>query len=215
MMRIVVPGAVLASRSDDAAAQKRRELREKLLRGETLKVAPTGPLVDPRSAPQNSIEVPPGKLASLYWYERDPVLLQDEQVAMQRFFPQFTLGKLNDGRLYWSGLLQTDLRPQGAWHLQAVYENNHPSNSSWGGSVKIYSILPDLEEIRDEIGAIPHTLSDSAGHLYLCTARMEDVKAGAVVTSAASSLAWAAKWIALFELWIAGDLSTEKFREHI
>jgi hypothetical protein len=212
---IEIMRGALAVDAEEAAARKRRELREKLLRGEKLKVNPTGTLADVQTASPNAIVVPEGKLAGIYWYERDPELLADEKAAVASFFPQFSLGKLDDGRLYWHGEMQTDLRPDGVWHLQAVYENNHPSNDNWGGSVKIYSILPDLEEIYDELGAIPHTLRDSARHLYLCTARMEDVRVGSLVTSAASSLAWAAKWIGAFELWMAGDLTTERFSSHL
>lgn len=213
---IRTPAARLASPDDEAAARKRREVREMLLRGEKISVTQPGAVVNARQAPQASIVVPEGKLASLYWYDNDPELLSSETQAMSQFFPQFTLGKLSDGRLSWQGTLQTDLRTGGVWHLQAVYENNHPSNDSWGGSVKIYSILPDLEEVLDSLDEpIPHTLTDSAGHLYLCTARKEDVKVGDWVTSAASSLAWAAKWIAAFELWMAGDLSTDRFAAHI
>jgi hypothetical protein len=31
---------------------------------------------------------------------------------------------------------------------------------------------------------------------------------------AASALAWASKWIAAFELWMLGDLSTDQFAGH-
>jgi len=134
---------------------------------------------------------------------------------MRRYFPHFQLSKLDDGRLYWYGNLKTDLRSGGQWYIQAIYENNHPNNSNYGGSVKVYSIEPDLEEIQNEIGeTIPHLLRDSGGHLYLCTARPEDVRAGNVVTSAASSLAWAVKWISAFELWMAGDLKSSEFSDH-
>jgi hypothetical protein len=62
--------------------------------------------------------------------------------------------------------------------------------------------------------SIPHLLRDHDGHVYLCTARPEDVKAGNIVTSAASSLAWAIKWISSFELYLAGDLSLTDFGAH-
>ena len=212
---IEIVRGVMAVDSEEAAARKRRELREKLLRGEKLMVNPVGTVTGAHAASPNAIVVPEGKLAAIYWYERDPDLLANEQAAMANFFPQFSLARLDDGRLCWHGEMRTDLRPGGAWHLQAVYENNHPSNDNWGGSVKIYSILPDLEEIYDDLGGIPHTLRDSGQNLYLCTARREDVRVGSVVTSAASSLAWAAKWIAAFELWMAGDLTTERFSEHL
>ncbi len=217
MKTLVIPKGYLAASSEDEAARRRKELREKLLRGEEVKVTPRGEVKSSKGSGryEEGIIVPEGKLASFYWYERDPELLEGEKEAMRKYFPQFKLEKLSDGRLSWIGEMKTDLRRGGSWYLQAIYENSHPDNSTYGGSIKVYSIEPDLEESSKELGeSIPHTLTDSSGHLYICTARPEDVKAGNIVTSAASSLAWAAKWIAAFELWMAGDLSTSEFEGH-
>jgi hypothetical protein len=215
MERLSVPAAILKA-DDEAAARRRRELREKLLRGEEVKITPRGHVEDAnKNKISPGIVVPEGKLASFYWYENDPELFEDEKAAMSRFFPQFKLEELEDGRLYWYGALETNLRQGGIWYLQAIYDNNHPNNSTYGGSVKVYSISPDLAEIQKEIDEnIPHLLVDSKKNLYLCTARKEDIKVGNTVTSAASSLAWAAKWIAAFEMWMAGDLSTDEFIGH-
>jgi len=212
---IIIPKGLLST-SDAEAAHKRKELRERLLRGEAVKVTSQGPIQRENEGNRNqpAITVPEGKLASFYWYEEDPQLLQDEQKAMRHFFPQFSLDKLDDKRLYWYGRLETDLRPNGFWYLQAVYDHNHPDNSNYGGSIKVYSIEPDIEDFASELGGIPHTLRDSNDHIYICTARSEDVRAGNVVTSAASSLAWAVKWISAFELWMAGDLTTSQFSGH-
>ena len=211
-----IPKGALAVVDDDEAKQRRIEIREKLLRGEEVKVTPEGNVKDSnKSKNEEGIVVPRGKLASFYWYENDPDLLRSEKIGMNKFFPQFKLDKLNDGRLYWTGKLVTDLRKGGVWYLQAIYEHNHPNNSSYGGSVKIYSIEPDLDKIRKKLGHIPHLLIDTKGEVYLCTARIEDVRDGVhAVTSAASSLAWAAKWIAAFELWMAGDIKTSQFGSH-
>ncbi|OGU85863.1 MAG: hypothetical protein A2279_07285 [Stygiobacter sp. RIFOXYA12_FULL_38_9] len=218
MKHIQIPTGYLYNTTDeDEAAKKRREIKEKLLRGEIVRVTKEGTVKDAeKSKNEGGIIVPEGKLASFYWYENDPELLEDEKQVMRRYFPQFQLDKLKDGRLYWTGVFKTDLRPGGEWHLQAIYEHNHPNNSSWGGSVKIYSILPDLEEISKELKEpIPHLLADSKGNVYLCTARKEDVRDGKeMVTSAASSLSWAAKWIAAFELWMEGNISTAEFSNH-
>ncbi len=171
-----------------------------------------------RNSAQNLVIIPSGGFsAGYFWYERDPELFQGEKMAMARYFPQFRLEKLNDGKLCWVGMLSpSNIRPGSQWYLQAVYDHNHPNNSTYGGSVKIYSIKPDLDELAKSLNrSIPHLLRDSGGHLYLCTARMEDVKIGKINTSAASALAWAVKWITFFELWRIGELSTEQFREHI
>jgi hypothetical protein len=162
-----------------------------------------------------AIEVPPGKLASFYWYQSDPELYQGEITAMNRFFPGFKLQQESDGRLSWVGWVTPGMLADArrSYYLQVVYEHSHPSNDSFGGSIKVYSIDPDLNEIA-KVSAIPHTLPDSAGQLYICTSRPEDFNAGRTVTSAASAIAWAVKWIAVFEMWLDGEISTESFRDH-
>lgn len=218
---LVVPEGKLAQpqNDEDEAARKRRELREKLLRGEEVVVTQEGEVTaqGKQDPTKPAIVVPEGKLAaSFYWYERDPQLLRDEIAAMNHFFPQFKLEKLGDGRLSWVGLLQPKkVRRNAKWYLQVIYDNNHPHNNTYGGSIKVYSIEPDLEDARRQLGQpIPHTLSDAKGHIYLCTSRSEDVKVGAVSTSAASAIAWAAKWIVAFELWLAGEITTDQFAGH-
>ena len=162
-----------------------------------------------------NIEIPPGKLASFYWYQRDPQLYQDEVAAMKRFFPTFQLGKLSDGKLYWYGKIRPKIIGNNEWHLQLVYENNHPDNSTYGGAIKVYVIDPDIDVMNSELGnTIPHLLRDSRGNTYLCTARKEDVQIGNVVTTAASTLTWAVKWVAVFELWLAGTITREQFAGH-
>jgi hypothetical protein len=166
---------------------------------------------------EHRIVIPSASLAaSFYWYERDPDLLAEEKQAMRRFFPQFQLEQLPDNRLAWYGSFdQSNIRPGAIWHLQAIYEHNHPSNSTYGGSVKVYSIDPDLDEFYRQYGYIPHILSDSAGQLYICTSRGGDFRASVThSTSAASALGWAAKWIAAFELWTLGELSDADFAGH-
>jgi len=169
----------------------------------------------------SDILIPPGKFASFYWYEREPVLFNDEKIAMKKFFPNFTLHKLTDGRLYWEGTIRPKIIGNNEWNLMLVYENNHPSNDSWGGSVKVYSVSPDLEQMQKDLGcAIPHLLRDSDNSIYLCTARKEDVHAakqeeiGGKVTSAASSLSWAVKWISVYEMWLSGEVTTSEFQGH-
>lgn len=125
------------------------------------------------------------------------------------------MSKLKDGRLSWTGVVQPkSVRKNAVWRLQLVYDHNHPSNNSYGGSIKVYSISPDLNEMYKRLGGIPHTLRDASGNIYICTARKEDIRTGSVVTSAVSSMAWAIKWIVVFELWLAGDVTTKEFSEH-
>lgn len=156
-------------------------------------------------------------MASFYWYERSPELLEAEKAAMQQFFPQFKLQTLEDGRLYWVGTLNPRGKAGGTWTLMAIYQHDHPNNNDANGSsVRIYSIKPDLDELYRAAGALPHVIFDEAQHLYMCTTDNKYVKKGPQpekpqyeATSAASSLAWAAKWIFIIEEWLEGELPTE------
>jgi hypothetical protein len=103
------------------------------------------------------------------------------------------------------------------WHLQVVYDHDHPHNDSYGGSISVFPIEPDLRDIAQQLSeGIPHTLHhEGSGELSICTVDERSFKAGANHSStAASSLAWAAKWIAAFELWMLGEISTAQFAGH-
>ena len=215
---IIVPKGSFAY---DAAAEERRKLREALLKGDgEVKITQNGdakPASEVKPGDGNTINVPKGKLAaSMYWYENDPDLYREEVQAMNQQFPQFELRKLSDGRLFWIGTVEPkSVRKNASWMLQLVYDHNHPSNNNWGGSVKVYVVDPDLEEMNRRLGGIPHLLRDPSGNPYLCTARKEDVRTSRNrSTSAVASLAWAIKWICVFELWLAGDVSTDEFQNH-
>lgn len=152
-------------------------------------------------------------MASFYWYERNPQLLEAEKGAMAQFFPGFRLEKLDDGRLYWVGNVNPRGKAGGTWTLMAIYEHDHPNNHArYGSSVRVYTVKPDLNELCRAAGTLPHVLRDGRGDLYLCTARQQDVDNGERdVTSAAKSLGWAVKWIFLVESWLAGEISDEVF----
>ena len=56
-----------------------------------------------------------------------------------------------------------------------VYDHNHPHNNTYGGSLRVYSVKPDLNELYKAAGSLPHVLRDANGDLYMCTARKEDI----------------------------------------
>ncbi len=99
-----------------------------------------------------------------------------------------------------------------------MYDHSHPSNDTYGGSVKVYAVEPDLHEVAGG-KRIPHTLTDSEGELYICTARKEDFKAGktagSTVTTAAVAIGWAVKWLSVFELWLNDEVSDAEFQSHV
>ncbi len=200
---------------EDAAAKKRRELRERLLNGETVKAGKGGSAM---SNGESTIEIGKGKLAG-QWYDSNPTLLAMEKIAMERNFPQFRLEKLDDGRLCWVGAIEPGIYEskfgvKRQYHLMAVYDNNHP-HQQMGSSVRVYPLMPDVDELVEMAGFWPyHLLQDAVGNRYLCTNEAGDQKVGTTTTTAASVLGWATKWLIAFELVLTGDLPREKFNAH-
>ena len=213
---IIVPKGKLAD--DDAVAKaKREELRKKLLGGDTITLKNDGSATDNQSS-DSTISIPKGKLAA-QWYETNPQLLALERIAMQKAFPNFKLEKLDDGRLSWIGKLhvgvyETKFHQPMEYHVMALYMNNHPYQQM-GSSVRVYPILPNVKELVDKLGFRPlHLLQDSDGELYLCTNEYEDQRVGNDVSSAASVLGWACKWLLAYELVLTGELSEQDFNTH-
>jgi len=210
---ITIPKGKLA---DDAALKAKREaLKQKLLQGGKVTIKPTGNVTQ---GGDSSITIPKGKLAA-QWYEEKPALLEMEKIAMHKSFPSFTLDKLDDGRLYWMGTLnvgiyETKFNTPKEYTVMAVYNNNHPQQTM-GSSVRIYPVLPDVDDLIHECGFRPfHLLSDSNSNLYLCTNEADNVSVGTTTTSAASVLAWAVKWLMAYELVLTGDLAKDVFNRH-
>jgi len=151
-------------------------------------------------------------MTSFYWYEKHPELLEAEKEAMHKFFPGFQLRMMDDDKLCWIGTLNPRGKDGGVWKLMVVYDHSHPHNNVFGGSIKVYSIKPNLNKLYSEAGRLPHVLRDSKGNLYMCTARSTDVDSGVyTATSAAKALGWAAKWIWATEGWLHGEIGDEVF----
>lgn len=76
------------------------------------------------------------------WYENNPELLELEKALMNKHYPQFVLEKLDDGRLYWVGEIESPLNPKWKHTLMVLYNSDHPS---WlmGSSVNVYMFLPE------------------------------------------------------------------------
>ena len=219
MSTIIIPQGKLA---DDATlAAKRAELKRKLLEGGKITLTKEGNATG-NAGEASTISIPQGKLA-MQWYEKDPELLEAEKVAMGRAFSNFELGKLDDGRLYWMGAVtpgvyETKYGTKRTYNLMAVYQQNHPEQRM-GSTVFVYPLLPDAEELMNELHEKPgkypsHILRDTNNQRYLCTAEASDVQAGRTVTTAASVIGWAVKWLVAFELVLTGDLSVDEFNQH-
>ncbi len=186
-------------------AKKRCEIREALLKGQKVELG-------------NGQTSPAGKLAA-QWYEKDPMLLRNEQISMARFYPDFKMEKLEDGRLCWSGFLNVGVyeskfgKPK-QYYVMALYDNNHPVQQM-GSSVRVYPVMPDVDELIAECGFMPHhLLRDANGTVYLCTNEASDQRVGATKDTAASVLGWAQKWLMAYELVLTGDLPMSEFNRH-
>lgn len=215
---ISIPKGKLAD--DDAALKAKREaLKKKLLEGGRIVIDGSSGSVTDTADANSKISIPKGILALEQWYERDPELLEMEKSAMAAAFPHFTLDKLDDGRLYWlgelaPGIYETKFGERLTYNVMAVYSNNHPQQVM-GSSVRVYPVLPDVDELKAKCGFRPyHLLYDSDGNSYLCTNEADNVSTGSTVTSAASVLGWAVKWLMAYELVLTGELSEEDFNTH-
>ena len=132
---------------------------------------------------------------------------------MRRDFPQFSLIKLDDGRLAWVGDVNLGVQDDSwSWRLMAVYQPNHPVQQM-GSSVYVYLVEPSIDYLIEQLDWRPHhLLRDSNNRNYLCTTEASYVKASSTqVTSANTVLRWAIKWLLCFELVLTGDMTREEF----
>ena len=212
-LNLTIPPGKLAAPGDNAAlTEAQRRIREALLRGRSIPLGPSGDVTGCRE--RLNLTIPPGKLAYQHWYEREPERLEAEVDSMKMSFPQFMLDKRPDGKLSWTGVLRPGLLGDNGWdwHLEAVYENNHP-HAIMGSSVLVYLRQPDINMLIDATGWCPHHLISGKEGLYLCTTRAEDMHVGGsgMETSASTVLRWAVKWLAAYELVLAGKMTQEEF----
>ncbi|MCM1449485.1 MAG: hypothetical protein NC082_04030 [Clostridiales bacterium] len=206
---------------EDAAsrmkAQQRARIAKALREGDIVPLAKGGDAMD-KDPNAVKISTARGKLAA-QWYELDPNLLIMEKLAMARNFPQFKIDKLDDGRLCWLGILEPGIYEskfgkKRQYYVMAVYDNNHP-NQKMGSSVKVYPLMPDVDELIEFCGFRPfHLLTDEVGNHYLCTNEAGDQLVGATKTTAAVVLGWASKWLMAYELVLTGDLTLAEFNHH-
>ena len=147
---------------------------------------------------------------------------------MRREFNDPTLEPkfMKDGRMYWVVNTTPNLGPgfkTMRYKLLLVYDSDHP-RKRYGSSVRVYLISPSIEELQAIVNHlpdvspkyIPHTLLDSSGTRYLCTADTSNVCADLSkgVTSAVTSYRFAYRWLMIFELGIRDPETWAKFQGH-
>ena len=143
------------------------------------------------------------------WYNKnDHRLFRTEVAAMKKMFPKAGFGFMKStGNMYW--VIDMKISQTGfsnTWRFMLVYDKDHPHNHTYGGSIKVFPIKPNANELRQIATrngrpGVPHLLKDDNLGTYLCTRRTEDVEDGThAANSAVSVAAWAADWALHFEI---------------
>ena len=187
--------------------------------------------VDEPQPSSNPKLVPKTVVSADQWYEKNPDLLTAEKAAMYDFQgkkARFCI--LKDGRACWMvhcqpSIAGRDKRFCRAYDIALIYDNDHPQ-ARYGSSVKAYLLNPTVDQLQDIVNRtsgvapknIPHLLRDGNGELYLCSADTRDVStsldSAGGITSAATSLRFALRWINIFELGLIDPVTWGKFQRH-
>ena len=81
------------------------------------------------------------------WYSRDQRIYALEIEAMASLYPNARMGFLKNGSMYWIVRICPNIdKERKNWTLLAIYDKDHPSMKR-GGSVSIYPVLPNYEEM--------------------------------------------------------------------
>ena len=186
---------------------------------------------DEPQATSNPKLVPKTVVSTDQWYEKNPDLLTAEKAAMYDFQgrkARFCI--LKDGRACWMvhcqpSIAGRDKRYCRSYDIALIYDNDHPQ-ARYGSSVKAYLLNPTVDQLQDIVNRtsgvtpknIPHLLRDGNGELYLCSADTRDVStsldSAGGITSAATSLRFALRWINIFELGLIDPVTWGKFQRH-
>jgi len=99
-----------------------------------------------------------------------------------------------------------------------VYDDDHPQKG-WGGSVKVYPVKPNFNEMLAMVNrssvtpkTIPHMVRDNDQQLYMCTQHRDNIRIDERCFSAAEGLRYAMRWITVFELGLIDQITWSKFQ---
>ena len=121
------------------------------------------------------------------WYRVKSRLLQQEEQAMHRFYPSFSMDTTSIGDLHWQGVLTTWAGNE--YEVQVRYPDAFPFRPP-----KAYVVSPKIQESR-------HIYPD--GHLCLFH---KDDKSWEPKTTAATVMSWVSLWLHCYEVWLeTGD----------
>ena len=196
----------------------RKQLARKLENNEEFVIGGKNGNVMDQDSPTGLI-VESGRLAAYQWYQANPQLWESEKEAMAQFWPDFTWGKWQDGRLYWEGVIQPGVYGNGRqkYYVMAIYNPDFP-NATMGGAMHVIPIKPSINEIEQFLGAsLHHVLYSNVDGRYLCTTTAQDMHglSERVYTTAAQTLGWATKWFTALELVMSGNMSLQTFNNPV
>ena len=235
----VIPKAIVSENSE------LDELRNLLTSGRELEIDSGGRIIAAGSTPNNDASesassaegkaktIPKAIVSAPQWYETNKDLYNAEVAAMRREFnsPNLKPKFLSDGRMYWVVNTKPNLGCDESgnpyktmtYKLLLVYDADHPK-VRYGSSVKVYPIKPTIDDLQRIVNRlpgvtpknIPHTLIDSDGIRYLCTADTRNVSADISrgITSAVTSYRFAYRWLSIFELGIRNPEAWARFQRH-
>ena len=176
-------------------------------------------------------QVPDTIVSAGQWYVERPDLMSMEIKAMRDFQGENAkLGYFNDGRAYWLVECQPSIAGKRRamcrkYTILMVYDKNHP-HSAHGSSVKAYFLKPTIEDLQEIVNRtpgvspknIPHLIRDGNSELYMCSIDQNDTSGDKNsrigITSAATSLRAAFKWINVFELGLIDPDTWSLFQQH-
>ena len=219
-----IPKAIL---SVDPEIQKMKDL---LKSKKAVAIDSEGTLsyIDENSKSAKKAPIAPKAVLSVgqQWYEMNRDLFKMEILAMQDFKPNARYGFFNDGRMYWSGSCTPVVagRKRRTYNFLLVYDPEHP-NIRFGSSVKCYLIGPTIDDLQTIVNRnplitekkIPHLLVDQKNELYLCSSDRSDCSddlSNGGITSAATSLRFAMRWMNAFELGLIDPETWGDFQLH-
>lgn len=195
-------------------ADEINKLMKTVKEGKTLLMTPGGIIkskddVDVRPEDGNCSEVKPGTFASAshldQWYEKNPIIFQAEIAEMRRYYPDAEYGFLeSNGDMYW--IVKLNMTESGAIppvHVMLKYDKNHPSNTTYGGSVKCILLDPNVSELKElarKAGRprVPHLLGSESSFVYLCTRLPKEISSGKHNMTAVQAAGFAADFVCSF-----------------
>ncbi|MEI6046714.1 MAG: hypothetical protein WCS37_20360 [Chloroflexota bacterium] len=150
---------------------------------------PDDPFVTPVAGRVNCTRLKPTRWYAA-WHELDPQRLSFERKAMANKFPSFHMHRMQDGRLAWSGTLQSNRG--NAYKILLVYPVQFPYKPPL-----VYPIEPTIEAFDPGTDKYKHQYPDGHLCLYFPGDRDFDVK-----TTAATVVAVSAAWFFAYESWL-------------